>query len=145
MGNSLKELKTTLENKGGSTAAATSLQDLKTLLNNLGAVRSTTTVADSGQDRSGVTCTGHSWTVWSGNLSFQGIADAAANLKQLQCSGKTVTASYCSGRIAVTCECNARSDAPCPSRTASYDNVGCTCVSRTSVAACSCNSRSDAS
>lgn len=124
---SIKELQAILEQKGGATLSSTSLQSLKTLLNNLGSARGNTVPADSGQHRSGITCTGHDSNKfpYSGGLSLNQLLDHAANLKTLTCSSQTSTAAFC------------------PTRTATYDNVGCTCASRTSVVPCACDTQTD--
>lgn len=141
---SIKELQALLEAKGGTTQNSSSLQDLKALLNNLGSLRSATLPADTGQNRTGVSCTGHDGNKfpYSSGLSLKQLSDHSANLKSLTCTGNTTTLAYCTARDAATvCECNSRSDQVCSARTPVADYPGCTCVSRTAIAPCSCNTQ----
>ncbi len=140
---SIKQLQSILENKGGATNNSNSLQDLKTLLNTLGSVRTPTLPADTGQNRSGVTCTGHSYSDYTSGLSLKQLQDYSVNLKQLQCGSHTVTAAFCTSRTAVLdkvgCTCASRSDKYCSCA------ARCSCAGRTGVAGsqaeCGCDGR----
>ncbi len=163
MGLSIQELKTFLQAKEGATLSTSSFQDLRTLLNNLGSVRGAAAPpADTGQNRSGTTCTGHvpSNFPYTAGLSFKQIQDHSVNLKQLTCASKTTVQSYCPSRTGVTdtpvctcvsrystypCACNTRSDCPCVSRTDYTCTTRCNCAGRTCVAGiqpeCLCDGR----
>lgn len=132
MSQSIKQLQALLEAKGGATGNSNSLQDLRTLLSNLNGARGNTLPTDIGQNRSGITCSGHSSLTLPTNLSLKGLWDVGTQLKQQTCSDHVVSAAWCSTRTAVVCECNSRSDTSCGSRTA----VSCSCNGRT---ACDCN------
>lgn len=143
MGLSLQELKQMLIAKKGYSISPRSdhLQDLKTLLNDMYQARSTP----------GVSCSGHSGSSYSGQMSLADMKSAGDQLKPCTCDSYNNTSGCnCVSRSGSSaCSCYSRTNScSCYSRSGSSScdcnsRTGCSCVSRTEYMSCRCFSRAE--